>query len=158
MFASVWPYRVVRWALATVFVYAGGNKLTDIEAFAEDIGVFGLVRESVLPAVAVGLPVVEIVAGMGLLWRGWDDSKTGGTTTDYQGLLGPDKTRLIVVYCGLSTCARSHNAARFARELGYWNVSRYVGGIYAWKGAGHTTEVAEEHRNLASVSCSHHPH
>ena len=88
----------------------------------------------------------------------WDDSKTGGTTTDYQGLLGPDKTRLIVVYCGFSTCARSHNAARFARELGYSNVSRYVGGIYAWKGAGHTTEVAEEHRNLASVSCSHHPH
>ena len=66
MFASVWPYRVVRWALATVFVYAGGSKLTDIEAFAEDIGAFGLVHESVLPAVAVGLPVVEIVAGMGL--------------------------------------------------------------------------------------------
>ena len=57
-------------------------------------------------------------------------------------LLGEDKERKLVMYCGFVTCARSHNAAALARKLGYNQVYRYPGGIYAWQGAGYplTTE------------------
>ena len=62
----------------------------------------------------------------------WSDSKKAG----YEKLLGKDKDQLVVVYCGFVRCARSHNAAVLARELGYTRVKRYPGGIYAWRGAG----------------------
>jgi rhodanese-related sulfurtransferase len=71
----------------------------------------------------------------------WDDTTMPGRTkADYEALLGEDKNRLIVVYCGFVKCARSHNAAMQAKELGYTNVKRYPGGLFAWRGAGHPTE------------------
>ncbi len=71
----------------------------------------------------------------------WKNSETGGKSqSDYEALLGEDKDKLVVVYCGFTKCARSHNAAVWAIKLGYSNVKRYPGGIYAWKGAGHATE------------------
>lgn len=68
-------------------------------------------------------------------WK--SESTAGKSLEEYEKLLGDDKDRLIVAYCGFVKCARSHNAAAFARTLGYTNVKRYPGGIYAWKGAGH---------------------
>ncbi len=69
----------------------------------------------------------------------WNDDAMGGRRkSDYEALLGEDKNRKIVTYCGFVTCARSHNAAFFARELGYTNVHRHPGGLYAWRGAGHS--------------------
>ena len=66
----------------------------------------------------------------------WDNSKTAGKSQDdYVALLGPDKGKLIVVYCGFVKCTRSHNGAVWAKKLGYNNVVRYPGGIFAWKGA-----------------------
>ncbi len=59
------------------------------------------------------------------------NTMAGRTKVDYEKLLGADKEKPIVVYCGFVTCARSHNAAVFARELGYTNVTRYPGGIDA---------------------------
>ncbi len=56
---------------------------------------------------------------------------------DYAQLLGDDKQKPVVVYCGFVKCARSHNAAIFARELGFTDVRRYPGGIHAWRGAGY---------------------
>jgi rhodanese-related sulfurtransferase len=47
-------------------------------------------------------------------------------------LLGPDKKRLIVFYCGFTKCTRSHNAAMWAVKLGYTNVYRHPGGIKGW--------------------------
>ena len=43
-------------------------------------------------------------------------------------LLGEDKDRKLVMYCGFVKCAQSHNAAVLARKLGYANVFRYPGG------------------------------
>jgi rhodanese-related sulfurtransferase len=66
----------------------------------------------------------------------WNTKETEGKTAkDYEKILGPDKNRLIVVYCGFVKCTRSHNGAMWAKKLGYKNVKRYPGGIYAWKGA-----------------------
>lgn len=65
------------------------------------------------------------------------------TKADYLGLLGPDRDRPIVVYCGFVKCTRSHNGAMWAVKLGYTNVYRHPGGIKAWKQAGYATEEAE---------------
>src|SRR5512139_165230 len=58
----------------------------------------------------------------------------------YLDLLGPDKDRMIVVYCGYVKCGRSHNGAMWAVKLGYRNVYRCLGGIYGWKEAGSPVE------------------
>ena len=63
----------------------------------------------------------------------WNTSETNGKTKeDYIKLLGPDKNKTIVVYCGFVKCDRSHNGAMWAMTLGYTNVYRYPGGIKAW--------------------------
>ena len=74
----------------------------------------------------------------------WDTAETGGLSReDYAKLLGTDKDKLIVVYCGFVTCSRSHHAARWARKLDFTNVKRHPGGIYAWKGANYATDAAK---------------
>jgi rhodanese-related sulfurtransferase len=54
------------------------------------------------------------------------------TKAAFEKLLGPNKDRLIVIYCGFTKCTRSHNGAMWAVKLGYKNVYRYPGGIKAW--------------------------
>lgn len=71
----------------------------------------------------------------------WMSAETDDKTIeDYEKLLGTDKERKIIVYCGFVKCTRSHNGAMWARKLGYTNVYRHPGGIYAWKGAGYEVE------------------
>lgn len=71
----------------------------------------------------------------------WDTAETAGKTrADYEKLLGPDKDKTIVVYCGFTKCTRSHNGALWAKKLGYSNVYRFPGGIYAWRGLGYDIE------------------
>ncbi|MDX2481529.1 MAG: rhodanese-like domain-containing protein [Desulfuromusa sp.] len=69
----------------------------------------------------------------------WDEKETAGKSQqDFEKLLGSDKDKTIVIYCGFVKCTRSHNGAVWAKRLGYKNVYRYPGGIFAWKGAGFT--------------------
>jgi thiosulfate/3-mercaptopyruvate sulfurtransferase len=55
-------------------------------------------------------------------------------------LLGQDKSKPVVVYCGFVGCARSHLGAIIALEQGFTNVYRVPGGIIAWQEAGYTVE------------------
>lgn len=65
---SLWLYRLVRWALAGLFIWAGALKLADPPAFAVIISDFGLVPGwSVMP-LALALPVVEVAAALGLVF------------------------------------------------------------------------------------------
>jgi thiosulfate/3-mercaptopyruvate sulfurtransferase len=59
-------------------------------------------------------------------------------------LLGPDKDRLLVFYCGFVKCTRSHNGAMWAVKLGYKNVYRYPGGIKAWMEASYPVQKVEK--------------
>ena len=59
-------YGIVRWLLAGIFVWAGGVKLLDPVAFAVLIDSYGIVPDALLMPVAVGLPLLEVVAGIGL--------------------------------------------------------------------------------------------
>ena len=71
----------------------------------------------------------------------WKDSDTDGKSQqDFLALLGADKAKKIVFYCGFVKCTRSHNGAMWATKLGYTNVSRHPGGIFAWKGAGYEVQ------------------
>ena len=62
------------------------------------------------------------------------------TKESFLKMLGPDKNRTIVVYCGFTKCTRSHNGALWAVKLGYKNVYRYPGGIKAWDEADFPVE------------------
>ena len=60
---------VVRVFLGAVFVYAGAGKLWDVRGFALIIEEFGLVPLWLLPYVAFGLPALEVLAGVGLIFN-----------------------------------------------------------------------------------------
>jgi thiosulfate/3-mercaptopyruvate sulfurtransferase len=68
-----------------------------------------------------------------------DDAKKG----EFVKILGPNKDRLLVFYCGFTECTRSHNAAMWAVKLGYTNVFRFPGGIEGWAQAGYPVEKAK---------------
>lgn len=68
------------------------------------------------------------------------DDKTKATL---EKLLGPNKERLIVFYCGFTKCTRSHNGAMWAVRLGYKNVYRQPGGIKAWDEADYPIEKVD---------------
>lgn len=67
--SSPWIDRVIRWALGLIFIYAGGSKLLAPKAFARVISGYDLVPEPLLPVVAIGLPALELLAGVGLIFR-----------------------------------------------------------------------------------------
>jgi uncharacterized membrane protein YphA (DoxX/SURF4 family) len=63
-----WLYRLCRWTLGCIFIYAGGTKLLEPEIFAVLIEAYGIVPEELLMPVAIGLPFLEVIAGFGLLF------------------------------------------------------------------------------------------
>jgi thiosulfate/3-mercaptopyruvate sulfurtransferase len=85
-------------------------------------------KEHVPGAVPFELPIPEMTA--------MDDK----VKADFVKMLGPDKDRLIVFYCGFTKCTRSHNGAMWAVKLGYKNVYRHPGGIKGWVEAEYPVE------------------
>ena len=65
---SRWTDRIVRWGLALVFLYAGTVKLMDPKAFARSISQYDLAPDFLLPVPAIGLPLVEILGAVGLIF------------------------------------------------------------------------------------------
>jgi len=65
---SPWPYRTIRICIGLLFVWAGLVKLTNTEGFAEIISAYDLVPESLLVLVAISLPALELIAGLGLIF------------------------------------------------------------------------------------------
>ncbi|MBF0713519.1 rhodanese-like domain-containing protein [Gemella sp. GH3] len=52
-------------------------------------------------------------------------------------ILGDNKNKKIVVYCGFVACERSDVAATIAKEAGFTEVYRQPGGIVSWIDAGY---------------------
>jgi thiosulfate/3-mercaptopyruvate sulfurtransferase len=88
-------------------------------------------KQHIPGAVQIEFPIPELTQ--------LDDQKKAA----FEKLLGPDKGRLIVVYCGFTKCTRSHNGAMWAKKLGYTNVYRHPGGIKAWMDAKNPVEKAK---------------
>jgi uncharacterized membrane protein YphA (DoxX/SURF4 family) len=65
---SPWPYRFIRVCLGGIFVFSGVVKLIDPKKFARTISEFDLLPEMLLAPVAIGLPSIELLAGLGLIF------------------------------------------------------------------------------------------
>lgn len=63
------------------------------------------------------------------------------TKKKFMELLGEDKDKPLVFYCGFVECTRSHNGAMWAVNLGYRNVYRNPGGIEGWVQAGYPAQA-----------------
>lgn len=60
--------RAVRWILGGIFIYSGSVKLMDTSRFAEIIGGFGLLPDGLIYPFALLLPLIELIAGIGLVF------------------------------------------------------------------------------------------
>ncbi|MGD9176239.1 MAG: MauE/DoxX family redox-associated membrane protein [Desulfobacterales bacterium] len=54
--------------MSAIFIYAGGTKLLEPEIFAVLLEAYGIVPEVLIIPVAIGLPLLEVTAGIGLLF------------------------------------------------------------------------------------------
>ena len=77
-----WIYKLTRWILGCVFICAGSIKLLEPKTFVVLIEAYGIVPESLLMPMAIFLPALEVVAGIGLLFD------IGGSLSVIAGLLG----------------------------------------------------------------------
>jgi hypothetical protein len=64
-----WFYKLCRWTLGGVFIHAGGTKLLAPQIFAVLIDAYGIVPAGLLLPVAIGLPLLEVIAGIGTTVR-----------------------------------------------------------------------------------------
>lgn len=62
-------YLLIRFVLSLVFIYAGAAKLIDPKAFAKVISQYEIIPEFLLAPFAVGLPALELLAGIGLIFN-----------------------------------------------------------------------------------------
>lgn len=67
--SSPLSYISVRFIIGSIFIYAGLVKILDPKAFAAIISQYGLLPEVFLPTVAIGLPLIELLAGVGLIFN-----------------------------------------------------------------------------------------
>ena len=61
-------YHFLRLSLAGIFIYASLVKLLNPKVFAHALAQYQLIPDSLLPLVAIGLPAVELLAGLGLIY------------------------------------------------------------------------------------------
>jgi uncharacterized membrane protein YphA (DoxX/SURF4 family) len=122
MLSSRWSYLAVRIVLAAIFIYAGSLKLMDPKAFARTISHYDLVPELLLPAIAIGLPAIEVLAGMALAM----DFRSGlygitGMLLLFVGILGYGVLNELDIDCGcfgsLELAEREGLAHAFYRDL-----------------------------------------
>ena len=60
-------YHATRLVIAIIFIWSGLTKISDPRGFAVVIDAYGLMPETWVMPVAFGLPVLELMAGIGLL-------------------------------------------------------------------------------------------
>lgn len=63
-----WSDRIIRFVLGGLFIAAGVIKLHDPEAFTVVIKAFGLVPDDVVGPLSIALPIIEILAGTGMIF------------------------------------------------------------------------------------------
>lgn len=131
LLGSPWSYRLVRLLLAAVFIWAGATKLMDPRAFARLISGYGLVPESMLVPVAVGLPILELAAGIGLIFdvRGALSGITGLIAL-FLSVLGFGIFNNLDVDCGCFSLeelkARDGLWTAFCRDVGLLSMALYL--------------------------------
>ena len=122
----------LKWALALLFIFAGAVKLRDPRAFAQAISQYGLVPDSLVPILALGLPMVEVLAGLGLLINA--RGSLGAILVMllvFIGVLGYAIAADLDIDCGCFTAAelaaRGSVKAAFFQDLGFLAAALFLG-------------------------------
>ncbi|MEN6421246.1 MAG: MauE/DoxX family redox-associated membrane protein [Smithella sp.] len=101
IFINPWLYHMVRLVLSAVFIYGGVIKLFHPKTFAMTIAYYNIVPEMFLPAVAIGLPIIETIAGGALLFdRLWGLHVIAGLLAMFVMVLGYGILTDLDVDCG----------------------------------------------------------
>ena len=131
----------LKWGLAFLFIFAGALKLKDPRVFAQAISQYGLVPDGLVPVLALGLPVVEVLAGLGLLINvRYSLGAILVMLVMFIGVLGYAIAADLDIDCGCFTAAdlaaRGSVKAAFFQDLGFlaaalflrWRRKKFVGG------------------------------
>jgi uncharacterized membrane protein YphA (DoxX/SURF4 family) len=62
-------YHLFRVIIGSVFIFSGVVKLANVKGFAKMIAQYNLVPDQLLAPVSVGLPVLELLAGVGIIFE-----------------------------------------------------------------------------------------
>ncbi|MDT8440795.1 MAG: MauE/DoxX family redox-associated membrane protein [Desulfuromonadales bacterium] len=128
---------LLRWTLGGLFLWAGAVKLSAPKAFSRSIDGFGLVPEPLLPAVAIGLPLLEILIGLAVIrrWR-FGLPAMAALLMLFIAVLGYAVMENLDVDCGCFSVAeqRAHTSARTA----LWRDLLLLAGVALLGGLGHS--------------------
>lgn len=137
LLTSETAYRLIRWSLAVVFIYAGGTKLLDPQAFAVLIDSYGIVPDLLLMPAAIGLPLLEVIAAVGLMAdiRG-SLTAIGGLLVVFMAILGYGIWMGLDVDCGCFGSedpeSRAYHGLREALYRDYLMLAGVLY-LYAWR-------------------------
>lgn len=134
-FHSPWLYRAMRFLLGGVFVFAGAAKLVDPRAFARTISGYDLLPEELLVPVAIALPAIEFLAGVGLCFNIRGSLKVvSGLLAMFLGVLGYAILQNLDVDCGCFSAeeirAQNNLQVAFVRDIGLMAVACY---LFSWR-------------------------
>jgi uncharacterized membrane protein YphA (DoxX/SURF4 family) len=128
-------YPISRLVIGLLFIWAGGVKLVDPKDFARNLSQYGLVPEPLLIPTAIGLPVVEVLAGIGLILDvGLSLWIIAGLLIAFLTVLGYGIIHNLDVDCGCFSAselaARGTLEAAFYRDVGLLLVVLY---LFCWR-------------------------
>jgi hypothetical protein len=137
----------LKWALALLFIFAGAVKLRDPKAFAQAVSQYGLVPDGFAPVLALGLPLVEVLAGLGLLANvRFSLGAILAMLLMFLGVLGYAIAADLDIDCGCFTAAelaaRGSVKAAFFQDLGF-----LAAALFLWwrrKGRGPGVRVSDQ--------------
>jgi len=132
---SPWVYPISRLVIGLLFIWAGGVKLVEPKVFARNLSQYGLVPEPLLIPTAIGLPLVEVLAGIGLILDvGLSLWIIAGLLIAFLMILGYGLVNNLDVDCGcFSTselAARGALEAAFFRDVALLLVVFY---LFCWR-------------------------
>ncbi|MBI5524476.1 MAG: hypothetical protein HY910_17765 [Desulfarculus sp.] len=147
-----WLYLLPRLGLGLVFVWAGAVKLLDIHAFGVVLARHALLPEALLLPAAVGLPLLEVVAGLGLM-AGVRGGLTlvSGLLVLFAGVLWFGVLRGLEIDCGCFSPGElaQHDGLRQAlyRDLAMLAVAAH---LYLWRWRHHPSRAGRPWPRTAS--------
>lgn len=132
----------MRLLLGGIFVAAGGGKLVDPRAFARIISAYDLLPDELLVPAAIGIPAIELLAGLGLLFNLRGSLTTiCALLTCFLFALGYAIWKNLDVDCGcfsqLEIQAGNNLRTAFLRDLGLMAASFYLMARQRHVPAGH---------------------
>jgi uncharacterized membrane protein YphA (DoxX/SURF4 family) len=114
---NLWTYRMLRVVIGGLFVYSGAVKVMDVKGFARMVSQYELVPDELLAPVAYGLPVLELLAGIGLIFEvPWALTAISGMLVMFIGVLWYGVLQGLDIDCGCfsTEVLKGHDSLRKA--------------------------------------------